>query len=143
MKNTTHFKIENKRELELLYQDFKDDLPINWKEMLERFNAGTRTFQKNSIGLIDFNDDVLKQSTEIKNPYAEEKISLSLKGFEKMKEKKANQENDPRRKRIDDILKILQKDINPEDVTLLLKIFDLEFHQNENVTLNEIYALDE
>lgn len=144
MKLLSHFKIENERQLELVFQDFKDDLPIDWKVMKKRFDSGTRILSKNSIGLIDFNDDILPQSKEIPNPYAERNnngYKPSAKGLEQLKKDKAL--NDPRRKRIDDILKILKKDFKAEDVTLLLKVYDLEFAQNENVSLSEIYALNE
>lgn len=143
MKLRTHFKIENERQLELVYQDLKDQFTDNFRDLIRKFREdGTRTISCNSVGMINLDDQPIAESKLIPNPYAEN-VTKTVEGkVEKTPEKTLKAiPTDDRRKRIDTILDIINLEIEKDKLDKLIEVLDLESINEGHTSLDAIFQL--
>lgn len=156
MKPKTHFILNNKRELELMFKEFKDEFALHLPDLMNVFDKGVRTLQKNIHGVIQLDDELPPYSKRIDNPFGEP---------EKPKEEKKEVQNEPenkidvdfsevkpdrlevipnkgsRRERIDIIINTIGLEIERKKVDKLLKVFDLELENKDEVRIKQILDL--
>lgn len=146
----THFQIKNLKQLEEAYREFDDQFDLTFEEAKHQFLKGKKTLECDSIGIVYLTETANTNSTKISNPFSdtvdEEKTppvisGLSLSSIKKKKDLQNEQQTDQRRKRIDAYLRAIQLDLDPNHVTKMLTIVDLDAQHDGAVPFNQILQL--
>lgn len=136
MKTLTHFTVENERQLELIYEELKDQITDSLPELLKKYKSGITTIQCNSIGMVNLDNDLLPQSKAIPNPFTEEE--------KQTQQKKAVADiavKTGRRKEIDMVLHNIGLQIEDQKLDKLIQVIDLHNEKAGDITIQDIFNL--
>jgi hypothetical protein len=147
MKPNTFFKINSKRDLHLIYIDFKDKFQnSDLDSLIKIYDQGNNycVCDRNSVISLTTKDmvDINPQLESIKNPYSENKTTVEKIEVNDAQEVSAEKNNTSERlKRINHILKTIQLDIEPEKLNKLISVIDLDNEYQGDTTINQIFNL--
>lgn len=69
MKPKTYFKLDNKRQLEQMHDDYKHQFDLPYETLEENFDNGINILQCNEFSVIKLDNEVHPRSTQIDNPF--------------------------------------------------------------------------
>lgn len=143
MNPKTHFKLDNTRQLEQIFNESKHQFDLNWEALEDRFQQGHRVLQCNEFSVIHLDNEIHPRSQKISNPFhvAKEPESIGV-DFQKVEAKKKEQPTtDARRERIDFIIDNTSLIVEPDLLTKLIEVFDLEATFEDKISIKQILEL--
>lgn len=165
MKPKTYFNLDNKRQLEQMYNQYKHQFDASFDQLSQTFDNGIKTLQCNEFSVIKLDNEIHPRSKEIPNPFHSSKqnqkpIEQIDVDFEKVEPgnkpkpttdrsqtmpppspKSKTDTADPRRERIDIIIDTIGLEVHPDLLTKLIEVFDLEADFGDKVQINQILYL--
>lgn len=145
MEKLTHFKINNEKEIDALFQEKHRQIDLHERDFKTVFKTGKKIVECNLFGRINLTDDLDPRSKKISNPYLshpveEENLDPQQKGFAEDDLEPLAEKSD-RRKRVDHIFDIIGFDIDADKLSKIIEVIDFDNEYGDKAQYGMILKL--